>query len=137
MTRCPVSAPIPSGEQFGGSPGVTTTVDVGPAGWVPRGCVGGAVCCCVGAVGGSVGGSVACVGNGAGAAVVAGVVVVGGAIVVGGTVVVDDESDVIRGIVSSGVASRESAHAPTAIADDGGRRRLLTSVDEGYGCARP
>ena len=117
MTRCPVSAPIPSDEQFGGSPGVTTTVDVGPAGWVIRGCVGGAVCCCVGAIGGCVGGDVACVGSGSGAPVVAGVVVVGGTIVAGGTVVVADESDVIRGIVSSGDASRESAHAPTAIVD--------------------
>ena len=126
MTRCPVSAPIPSDEQLAGSPGVTTSVDVGlggrvggaaVCGWNTGGAVGGAVCGGAGADGcvGEGGGSVACVGNGNGAAVLGGAPVVDGA-PVGGTVVVV-ESEVIRGIVSSNSASRESAQAPAAIAN--------------------
>ena len=114
IVRSPVSAPIPSAEQMAGSPGVTTTVVVG------AGFVGGAVCgttgaggavgvaVCAGNVGPWVGGGVAWVGSGTGAAVVGATVVVGDS--VGGGVVVVVEAAVMSGIVSSGVASRESAH---------------------------
>ena len=119
-----MSAPIPSALHTADWPGVTTRVDVGPAGRV----VGGAVCAWVGgAVGGDVGagaggnvggcvgacvgGGVAWVGRGSGAAVVAGGAVDAGWPVVVGGASVEVVSDVIRGIVSSGDASRESAHA--------------------------
>ena len=82
------------------------------------GAVGGAVCS--GGLDGWVGGAVGCVGNGWNWGTVVAVVVtgvVGGAVGGGGAVVgggADVEAAVIRGMVSSGVASRASAQAVIA-----------------------
>jgi hypothetical protein len=81
---------------------------------VVGGAVGGEVTCGNVGRGSSVGGSV-----GWGTSVCSDAVIATGAVVVGavlGAMVVDTESDVIRGIVSSGLASRESAHEATAVA---------------------
>jgi hypothetical protein len=69
-------------------------------------CVGNGVC---------VVGGVACVGSGPGGAVVGASVAVDVTDGAGTVAVVEVDSAVIRGIVSSGDASRDSAQAPTAI----------------------
>ena len=129
MTRCPVSAPMPSALHTADWPGVTTRVDVGPAGRV----VGGAVCAWVGGavggevgagaagnvgstVGGCVGGGVAWVGSGSGAAVVAGGAVdVGWPLVVGGAtrrgrVRRDPRDRLLRGRITRVGARRRHDH---------------------------